>query len=180
MHTRSFLELVLGGLCAAGVLMMLAGPAVAEPMPAAAAAGGPHAFDQIKALSGNWQAKTADGKVAHVSYELDAGGTAVVERLHPDGEPSMMTVYYPDGDRLMLTHYCLLGNHPRMRSEQAAAAGNQVAFAYVDGTNMKGAGDAHMHRVKLTFADKDHFSQEWTLMKDGKETAMTFNFERSK
>jgi len=163
----------LSQLLAAGLL--LAGPALAGSMPATAAS--PHGFDELKALAGNWQGKTAEGKVTRISYEVEAGGTAVVERLHGEGEPSMVTVYYPDGDRLMLTHYCTLGNHPRLRSEPPAA-GSQVTFAFLDGTNMKSAGEAHMHRLKVTFRDKDHFSQEWTMRQEGKEISLTTEFER--
>jgi hypothetical protein len=32
----------------------------------------------------------------------------------------------------------------------------------------------------ITFADRDHFSQEWTMKKDGKDIADTFTFERTK
>ncbi|HEV3458969.1 MAG TPA: hypothetical protein VHG32_20655 [Thermoanaerobaculia bacterium] len=169
----------LSSMLAAGALLAvvaLAGSAARATSPVPPAGAG---FDHLKALTGSWQAKMPDGKVTHVSYEVDAAGTAVVEKLQSEGEPPMVTVYYPDGSQVMLTHYCTLGNHPRMRTS-GAAAGDSLSFAFVDATNMKGQNDAHMHGLKLTFADADHFSQTWVMKKDGKEIPLTFNFERSK
>jgi hypothetical protein len=166
--------------------LLFAAPALAGGAPGAAPAppaapATPAAFDHLKALAGKWQGKTSDGKVMRVSYEVDAAGTAVVEKLENEGEPPMVTVYYPDGQQVMLTHYCLLGNQPRMRTSGPAkgAGGNQMSFAFVDATNLKPGGD-HMDSVKFTFTDADHFSQVWTLKHGGKATEDTFNFERAK
>jgi hypothetical protein len=156
-----------------------AAPAAAAAPAAPAAGATSPAFDHIKALSGNWLARSADGKVTRVSYDVYAGGSAVVEKLAPEGEPPMVTVYYPDGSQVMLTHYCTLANQPRMRTTQAGS-GNTLDFAFVDATNMKSPNDPHMDRVKLTFGDADHFSQEWTMKKDGQEMPLTMRFERTK
>jgi hypothetical protein len=174
MRTKLLLSLL-----AAGALLavpVLTGSSAQATSPVPAAAGG---FDHIKALNGNWQAKTPDGKVERVSYEVDAAGTAVVEKLQPEGESPMVTVYYPDGSQVMMTHYCTLGNHPRMRTS-GTPAGDSLSFHFVDATNMKSGNDAHMDGLKITFADADHFSQTWMMKKDGKETPVTFNFERVK
>ena len=56
------------------------------------------------------------GKV-YLSYELIAGGTALVERERTDKTPEMLTVYHLDGKRLVLTHYCMAGNQPRMEAK---------------------------------------------------------------
>jgi hypothetical protein len=178
MRTQSILILF-----AASALLAIpaipARPAVAEPAHPAAPAT-PAAFDQLKALAGTWQAKSPDGKVAmKASYEVYGNGTAVVETLSGMGESPMVTVYYPDGSQVMLTHYCTMGNQPRMRTSDAGT-GKQLSFAFVDATNMKSPDDAHMHGLKVTFADRDHFSQEWTMKKDGKDVADTFKFERTK
>lgn len=173
-------------LFAASVLLAmtanLALPALAagtEPAHHAAPAT-PAGFDQLKALTGTWQAKSPDGKTTmKASYEVYGGGTAVVETLSGMGEPAMVTVYYPDGSQVMLTHYCTMGNQPRMRTSDAGS-GKQLSFGFVDATNMKSPDEAHMHALKITFADRDHFSQEWTMKKDGKDVADTFTFERTK
>ena len=83
-------------------------------IPGLAADGGANAdaaFKKLAALAGEW--KTEDGK-ASLTYEVIAGGTAVIERETAEGRPSMVTLYHRDGDRLLLTHYCMAGNQPRM------------------------------------------------------------------
>jgi hypothetical protein len=168
MRTRILLSLIATG-------VWIGGPALAGPAPAAT----PPALDQLKALVGTWQAKAPDGKVTRATYEVDAGGSAVVERLEGMGEPPMITVYYPDGAHVMLTHYCTAGNQPRMRAA-GAAGGKDLNFAFVDATNLKSPADGHMHSLKFTFTDADHFSQVWTMRAAGKDTPYTFNFERAK
>jgi hypothetical protein len=185
MRTRSFLVLLFALIAASALLAIPAHPALAalaegtepgHPAPPAT----PAAFDQLKALTGTWQAKGPDGKLTmKASYEVYGNGTAVVETLSGMGESPMVTVYYPDGSQVMLTHYCTMGNQPRMRTSDAGS-GKQLSFGFVDATNMKGADEAHMHALKITFADRDHFSQEWTMKKGGKDIADTFTFERTK
>jgi hypothetical protein len=170
MRTRSLLHLFTAG-------ALLACPALAEPTHAAPAA--PAAFEHLKSLTGNWQAKLSNGAVMKASYEVYGNGSAVVETLSGMGEPAMVTVYYPDGSQVMLTHYCTMGNQPRMRTSDAGA-GSQLSFGFVDATNMKSPDEAHMKALKLIFADQNHFSAQWTMNKDGKDMAETFNFERMK
>jgi hypothetical protein len=181
MRTRLLMTLLAAGALLAASLLTGSTARATSPVPIPATPAGT-GFDHLKALSGTWEAKMPDGKVERVSYEVDANGTAVVEKLQPEGESAMVTVYYPDGSQVMMTHYCTLGNHPRMRtSGTAAPAGtDSLSFTFLDATNMKSPSDAHMDKLKFTFADADHFSQTWTMKKDGKETPLTFNFERVK
>ena len=58
------------------------------------------AFARLKTLVGEWEGDTGMGK-AHLSYELIAGGTALVERETAEKMPAMLTVYHLDGDRLV-------------------------------------------------------------------------------
>ena len=58
--------------------------------------GAADAFRQLKTLAGEWQADTEMGK-ARVSYELIAGGTALVEHERSEKMPDMLTVYTLDG-----------------------------------------------------------------------------------
>ena len=136
-------------------------------------------FEKLKGLVGEWEAPMQEGKIATVSYKLTAGGSTLMETLSmPEGE--MLTVYTPDGKRLLLTHYCMAMNQPRMRAEPSAGDIQSLAFKFVDATNLSGPKAMHMHNLTVTFGDADHFSQEWMLRNEGKDSPKIFKFERTK
>lgn len=124
------------------------------------------AFARLKALVGEWEADTQMGK-AHLTYELLAGGTALVERETMGDMPPMMTVYHLDGNRLLLTHYCMAGNHPRMQARRFDAATGELAFEFLDATNLASPRAGHMHSVKIRLSDNNHFTSEWEFYDNG-------------
>ena len=125
------------------------------------------AFARLKTLAGEWQADTKQGK-AHLSYELVAGGSALLERETMDGMPPMVTVYYLDGDRLLLTHYCMAGNQPRLEEQRFDPATGEIDFAFLDATNLATPGAGHMHNAKIHLIDQNHLTSEWQFYQDGK------------
>jgi len=134
-------------------------------------------LDKLKSLAGSWEGKSTDGKTIHASYKLVSGGTAVAETLSPTGEPDMLTVYHANGSHLMMTHYCSMGNQPRMQAD--ASDGKTIAFHYLDGTNLSGADAPHMNDLTITFNDANHITQEWA-MKGGSMEKVVFHLERKK
>jgi hypothetical protein len=102
-------------------------------------------------------------------YRVTASGTAVVETLFPGSEHEMVSVYTKDKKTgaLLMTHYCGLGNQPRMRSTGIPVDG-KLRFEFVDGGNMASRDELHMDSLVLTITDKDHIRHEWSLYKDGK------------
>jgi hypothetical protein len=133
----------------------------------------PAALAPLAALAGSWEGKTSEGKIARLSVEVE--GNVVLEKLMPDGEQPMVTVYQVDGDHLLMTHYCSAGNQPRMR---AAIDAKQLDFRFQDATNLKAAEDPHMQALRVRFGDADHFTQVWTFHAAGKDDAVTFAFTR--
>jgi len=134
-------------------------------------------MDKMKALVGVWEGKDEQGKLIKVTYKLVSGGSTLMETIdhdmHKDG---MVTVYHLDGDAMMMTHYCSMGNQPRMRA--AGGNANAITFAFVDGTNMK-LEDPHMHKLTITWKDDNHVIQEWTMQAEGKDTPpVVFTLER--
>ena len=67
----------------------------------------------------------------------------------------MVSIYHLDGADLVMTHYCVLGNQPRMKADPKSPA-NQIRFEFAGGTNLDPAKDMHMHEGTLTFVDDDH------------------------
>lgn len=124
------------------------------------------AFARLKTLAGEWEATTSSGKV-HLSYELVSGDTALLERESSETMPSMVTVYYVDGGRLLLTHYCMLGNQPRMEVNAFNAGTGELDFQFLDATNLASPGAGHMHNAKLRIVDNSHLVSEWQFYENG-------------
>ena len=158
------------------ILVLAATPcfAVEEHMPAVKT---PASFDALKALVGEWREVGKGDKGTVVSYELVAGGSALLERMDPGTDHSMVSVYHPDGDKVMMTHYCAEGNQPRMRGEGDAKSLN---FTMFDITNLPAVSAGHMEGLTLTFKDKDHLVQEWRHKMGDKVEVHKFDLERKK
>jgi len=135
------------------------------------------AFDQLKALVGEWEGKNAGGPVK-ITYTLVSGGTALMERMQPANEAEMITMYSADGDKIMVTHYCSEGNQPSMKSETLKGIANKYSFSLVSVSGLKSPDAGHMTGLVLTLVDKDHLKQEWTYWNKGKSSTDAFEFVR--
>lgn len=132
---------------------------------------GSEAFEQMKQLVGSWEGTMDMGKgpkKVTTSYKLTSGGSAIVETVFKGAPHEMVTVYHDDAHRQMqLTHYCTLGNQPKMGL--TAMKGNELTFDLAKDADLDAAHDAHMHAMKITFNDKDTITQQWTQFEAGKE-----------
>ncbi|MBI4548724.1 MAG: hypothetical protein HY707_12130 [Ignavibacteriae bacterium] len=139
-------------------------------------------FEKLKSLAGTWKGKDQEGKPITLTYKVVSAGSSIMETLDVgENQEAMITMYHLDGDRLTMTHYCSLGNQPRMRAEKTAKDSKTLKFSFVDATNMSSPKDSHMHNLVITIKDEDHFAQEWTMWKDDKaDHSATFDFARVK
>ncbi|HLY09467.1 MAG TPA: hypothetical protein VKW04_09215 [Planctomycetota bacterium] len=123
-------------------------------------------FDEMKKLEGHWVSDQKD-HAADVTFKLSSGGSILMETMAMANHAEMITIYHPDGEDLALTHYCMLGNQPRMRAVKDQKT-STIQFAADGGTNMKPE-DKHMHTMTITFVDADHIREDWALFDGGKE-----------
>jgi hypothetical protein len=127
-------------------------------------------FEALKKLAGDWVEVGKDGKpttTVVTSIRVTAGGSVVHETIFPGTEKEMVTVYNMDGADLILTHYCYLGNQPRMKAEPGKDA-KRIVFKFSGATNLKSPDALHMHDATLILIDDDHYRAEWTACQDGK------------
>lgn len=136
-------------------------------------------FGKIKSLAGEWKGTRGDGKAVTIVYEVISNGSTVMERMMPEDEPNMVTMYHLDGDDLLMTHYCAVNNQPRMKSVHSDET-NVVKFELKDITNLANESDGHMTKMAITFKDSDHIAHLWTYAHEGKEQAAPFDLERQK
>lgn len=123
-------------------------------------------FARLKALAGEWET-TIDGKKSHLTYEVIAGGSSVVEHESTTDRPEMLTVYHLDGNRILLTHYCGAGNQPRMEARSFDPQTGELRFQFLDITNLANANAGHMHNTTLRLVDNHHVSSEWQFFENG-------------
>jgi hypothetical protein len=155
---------------AALVLFALTGATRADDKPAKAAADTHPSLERIKKLAGTWVEADKNGKPTDkvVSViKVTAGGSAVQETLFPGTPQEMVSVYHRDGNDLVMTHYCMLGNQPRLKADPKAPA-NQIHFKFAGGTNLDPAKDMHMHEGTVTFIDDDHIEVSGVAWANGK------------
>jgi len=137
-------------------------------------------WKQLKSLVGEWQGTVQEGGKAEgatVEVRMTGGGSAIMHVAGKDTPYEMVTMFHPDGPALMATHYCAAHNQPRMQMV-AAAAPNQIAFRFKDGTNI-GPGDGHMVGLVITFIDANHHDEAWAYEEKGKEMPATvFHYSR--
>jgi hypothetical protein len=128
------------------------------------------AFEQLKKLSGKWSGKgDCMGTTMEftVTYKVTSAGSAVMETIAAGTDHEMISMYTLDGERLIMTHYCALGNQPRMRAEKTDDP-KKLAFKFLDGTNLDAGKDMHMHEGSIEWVDDNHIKSEWVAYDKGK------------
>jgi hypothetical protein len=147
------------------------------PKPVAAArASDKAAFEQLKKLEGTWQMKDESGNAIDAAvFEVSSNGSVVREIMFPGSEHEMTNLYHFDGPSLVMTHYCAVGNQPRMRSKDATP--QRMAFAFDSVTNMTAPDQHVMASMTLVVKDDDTIIEEWRSMVNGKEAEHNPNFE---
>lgn len=132
-------------------------------------------FEKIKALEGNWKGtykwvgRDSEGPM-EASYYLTGNGSAVVENLISNGEPTMTTVYHLDGNDLRMTHYCAAKNQPRLKANHIYDNNSGINFRFVDITNLKNEKAGYVTNLELTFLDSNKIKLIFTFTTDGKES----------
>jgi hypothetical protein len=152
------------------LLVLTAGVYAGDKSDSKPAAANHPGLEKMKKLAGTWVAADKDGKPTDqvVSVvRVIAAGSAVHETLFPGQPQEMVSVYHRDGDDLVMTHYCALGNQPRMKADPKSPA-NQIRFQFAGGSNLDPAKDKHMHEGTITFVDDDHIEWCGVCWEDGK------------
>jgi hypothetical protein len=149
------------------------GAATASAQAAASASSGldaKAAFERLKQLAGDWEGTTdtKDGSPAQIRYELVSNRSALMETMFPGTDHEMRSVYHMDGSDLVMTHYCALGNQPRMKLAARASKPGELVFDFAGGTNFDPTKDPHVHAGKIRLVDADRIEAEWAFYQGSK------------
>ena len=115
-----------------------------------AASAAQKSFEELKALDGTWEGKSLNGQRLEVAYRVTSNGSAIISEIK--GKEDMISMFNLDGDRVLLTHYCAVGNQPRMVAS-ASPDGKTLTFDFLEATNLATPDAAHMIRMVLAMPD---------------------------
>ncbi|MBV9463550.1 MAG: hypothetical protein JO317_04920 [Verrucomicrobiae bacterium] len=122
-------------------------------------------LERMKSLAGRWEGTSPHGPMT-VEYQVTSGGSAVVEKLAPGTPNEMVSVYHDSNGKLAMTHYCMLGNQPRLVLEKADA--KRIKLDFDDDQEINPKRDDHMHAVTIEFKDRNHIVESWQGYHGGK------------
>ena len=134
------------------------------------------AFDRLKALVGAWRGQRPDGRDITVSYRLTAGGTVLVETWALGPEREALTLYHMDGADLLATHYCPIGNQPRLRLTKATA--ERLDFVFQDATDLV-PDEPHQHDFWIEFDATGAIARGDTYVQGDESDSETIVFART-
>jgi hypothetical protein len=134
-------------------------------------------FDQLKSLTGSWEGKNSKGEPVQVSYRVTGGGSALMSEIIGHGEDMISMIHFDGANRLLLTHYCTVGNQPRMQAS-ASPDGKTITFNFLDATNLDNPQSGHMDHVAIAVLDPNHHTEEWTFINHGQEMKEVFDLKR--
>ena len=132
---------------------------------------------QVKTLEGEWIVTGPDGKPGTITFKTSSAGSVVREVMFPGHPHEMTNVYHMDGPTCVVTHFCAIGNQPRMRATKAQ--GNTIAFNFDSVSNLTAVDDQYMGGLTLTFIDSNHITQTWKHYASGKvDSEVSFDLVR--
>lgn len=143
-------------------------------------------FEKLKALEGTWEGTAVGtkegepGNKATVIYDVTSGGTALIEKLAPDTPHEMISMYASasNGKDVSMTHFCALGNQPKMKLK--SAKDGVYVFEMKGNEGITNPKEMHMHALTLTL-NGDKLKQEWVNYLNGKKSQMAvFEFTKKK
>lgn len=137
---------------------------------------------RIKTLEGTWVGVSPDGQAGTTEFRVSSAGHVVREVMFPGAPHEMTNTYHMDGESCVVTHYCAVGNQPRMRArlnDGHAHASDEIHFHFDSLTNYTKAQDHYMGELAIKFVSPNEFHQIWTSTDKGvKAEPMTFVWKR--
>ena len=140
-------------------------------------------MSRFEALEGEWESQDAEGNWNTAAvFSVSSNGSVVRELMFPGAPHEMTNLYHMDGTNAVVTHYCAIGNQPRMIASEMIQTddGPAIEFGFDSVSNLRPDHATIMGTLRVVFVDDNHIRQDWTAMTPDGETAneMTFNLRR--
>jgi hypothetical protein len=130
------------------------------------------AFDAFKSFNGKWSIQS-DGKLLPIEMTYDNGSknSIVAEQFGKE-----LSVFYRDGQDLLMTHFCNVGNQPRLKLKGDSKIG-YLEFVTFDVTNLENQETPHVQKVVYHIINEKHIELElvWKLGKSERSEKYILN-----
>jgi hypothetical protein len=135
------------------------------------------AFEQLKTLAGTWESVDEKGQKQVASVvTVTSAGSVVREVMFPGAAHEMTNMYHLDGSSIIATHYCAMGNQPRMRCTKSD--GKTFHFTFDDISNLPSKDVDPMAGLVVDIKDRNTFVQTWDTLRQNGEHHMVFELTR--
>jgi hypothetical protein len=132
---------------------------------------------ESKALRGCREGK-GDGHAVQISNRIPSGGSALMSEMQ--GQQDMVSMIRLDDDRLMFTHYCPLGNQPRLAAT-ISPDGKTITVNFLEATHLLSSQEGHLTRAVFTLIDSDHHTEDYEFSTaEGKKMNELLDLRRTK
>lgn len=135
-------------------------------------------FDQLKSLVGHWEGINVENKPVSIAYSLSANDTVLVEDWTFDNGMKALTLYSMDEATLTATHYCPVGNQPRLIFKQQLGTG-VLLFEFHSAMNFPDKNAQHEHAFDLLLVDSNTLTRNETYRTDGQAETNGTTFSRT-
>lgn len=132
-------------------------------------------FQRLCQLEGTWK---DDQSVTTVAYRKSANGSVLVETWRwPDKGIEALTLYHLDENDLIATHYCPVGNQPRLTFTPGDKA-DRFAFHFVSATNLPDKNVDHCESFWIEINSADRFTRSETYSENGRSNTQQSTYQR--
>lgn len=122
---------------------------------------------RIRSLQGEWVFAEGEEHAGQPASEfaVSSAGSAVREVMFKGTGHEMTNMYHMDGPDLAVTHYCAVGNQPRMRA--TAPSPDRIVFKPDGVSNLVSADKEYMANLTIVWNSDGTITQLWQSMKGG-------------
>ena len=140
------------------------------------------AFEALKAMAGTWHGTVAaegeEPRETEIVYEVRSAGHSVVQTFSPGKPYEMFSVYHLDGEDLLMTHYCAIGNAPKMKFVATGKPG-EIVWEFNGGSNLDPGKDPHAHEGRMQITGPDSYVSKSVGWSNGEPSSKrTFTMKR--
>ena len=135
-------------------------------------------FDQLKSLVGHWEGINEERNPVSIAYKLSANNTVLVEDWTFDNGMEALTLYSMDEETLTATHYCPIGNQPRLILKQQLGTG-VLLFEFHSAMNLPDENAQHEHAFDLLLVNSNTLIRNETYCTDGQAEKNGTKFSRT-